>query len=123
MQKPQQSSGAPVNNFVRESHSTSWHPTIWGWLVELANDQYGGNISAALQSLVLYNRGVQRAKELQGQKHSHHMTAGVTTDPELLDAAIREIESSDPGFSALTWLEIQRHGLPPKRVDGDSTGA
>lgn len=98
-----------MNNFgPNESHNSSYHPEIWRWLTELAHRDYDGNVSAAIAGLVAYDRGIFRAKLLKGEKHSHHVTAGLVNNRENLEAAIREIESDEPGFNAMTWLEIQR---------------
>lgn len=101
-------------NKSHESHSVSLHPTIWQWARELADADYGGNVSAALTALVLYDRGVRNAKRLEGQPHRHYRTAGIPTHRDLLEAAMREIESDEPGFNARTWLEIQRGESTPK---------
>lgn len=92
----------------RLTKSISLHPKVFGWLNDLAKSEYEGNISAAVTGLILYNEGVRRAKLFNHQTAGHHITKGVPNDPELLDAAIREIEGLDPGFNALTWLEIAK---------------
>jgi len=75
--------------------------------VERANLDYGGNVSAAIAGLILYDRGVTNAKKMKGQPHRHYRTPGIVSRRDMLDAAIREIESSDSGFNAATWLELQ----------------
>lgn len=97
-----------MNNSPKESHSLSFHPRVWKWLNELAQSDYDGNLSAAVSALILYDRGVRNAKRLQNQAHGHYLTRGVPQDPDRLEAAMMEIEGLDPGFNAMTWLEIQK---------------
>ncbi len=88
------------------SHSVSLHPVIWSWLQDRADLDYGGTISRAITGLILYDRAVANAKKLRGQPNRHTKTNGIVNHRDTLEAAMREIESADPGFSAATWLEL-----------------
>lgn len=90
----------------KETHSLSFHPTVWKWISERAREDYGGNISAAIAGLVIYDRAVGNAKRIKGRSHHHYLTPGLANESDLLEATIREIESSDPGVNAVTWLEV-----------------
>lgn len=105
--RPHDFMGKPVNN-PKENHSFTFHPKVFQWLRDLANRDYEGNISAAVTALIIYDRGVTQAKKLASEPYGHFLTKGVPQDPDRLDAVIREIEGIDPGFSARTWLELEK---------------
>jgi hypothetical protein len=41
----------------------------------------------------------------RGPAHRHYVTPGIVAHRDSIEAAIREIESADPGISSTTWLE------------------
>lgn len=74
--------------------------------MERAHQDYGGNVSAALAGLILYDRAVSNAKRLKGKAHRHYVTPGIVSHRDSLESAIREVESQEPGINATTWLEV-----------------
>ncbi len=95
---------------TKSSHSISIHPVIWSWLQDRADLDYRGTVSHAITGLILYDRAVSNAKKLLGQSNRHTRTNGIVNYRDTLEAAIREIESSDPGFSAVTWIDLNLRG-------------
>lgn len=86
------------SNRSRERRTISVADWFWERLEVLADRDYTGNRSRALEGLLLYDWIVETVKKRAGKRHEHFVTAPLVLNPGEIEPLLDRLRAGDSDF-------------------------